>query len=311
MTESPVRPGRRVGRRTLGVLALAALALGAAGCQDSPTSSAGAADAAPPAAEGVRAPSAVVDAGLAKGMVLPLQAYMTSYPSRVAIQQAKIRIQQDCMKHLGFAYDPPTPGKYPPPNFDGANMARRYGVSVPEEAEKYGYHLAHESGDPPLVEPDPAAGTALKGSGPKGEKPADSRIPEGGCLGESDRKVGRLDEALVNQLNGDSFERSQSDPAVVDAIARWSTCMKGKGYTATSPLTVTDQLPSRGSGTVTPQEIATATADISCKTESGLVKIWFDFEVAIQNELIAQNQLALAEARDNNTATLKQASSVG
>ncbi|MEV7186132.1 hypothetical protein [Kitasatospora sp. NPDC093102] len=252
-----------------------------------------------------------METGLMKGKVLPLQAFMVGYPSRLVVQQSKVRVQRECMKSLGFEFAPPQPGSYPPPNFDGANMARRYGVSVPAEAEKFGYHLANDIGEPPLFEPGPAAGVALKGRGPNGEKPADPRIPEGGCLGESDRKVGNLDETLVNQLNGDSFERSQSDPAVLQALAAWSSCMKGKGYTAASPLTVNEQLKNRGSRTVSPEEIATAVADVDCKQESDLTRTWFEVETRIQNDLIGGNQLALTEARDANALVVKAASGVG
>lgn len=309
--------GPRPARRTAAWLALTVLAAGAAGCTAAtprPSATGGAkapaATAAGPAGD-AKAPGATVDSGLVKGMVLPLQAYMTGYPSRLAVEQAKRRIQRECMKGLGFDYDPPQPGSYPPSNFDGANMARRYGISVPEEAEKFGYHLAGNPADPPLYEPDKAAGVALTGKDEKGTKATDPRIPDGGCLGESDQKIGRIDESLVNQLNGDSFERSQSDPTVVQVISAWSTCMKAKGYSATSPLTATDQLQNRGSGEVIPAEIASATADIACKRETNLPRIWFEDEVRIQNELIAANQLALTEERDKNTAVVKRASALG
>ncbi|WP_344325609.1 hypothetical protein [Kitasatospora putterlickiae] len=245
--------------------------------------------------------------GLAKGVALPLQSYMLGYPSRVAVQKAQLRVQRECMARLGFDYNPPAPGLHPPPNFDGANMARRYGITVREEAEKTGYHLAADSGPAPLFEPSQAESVALRGQGGNGEKPADARVPEGGCLGEGARQVGELDETLVDQLNGESLERSRTDPAVTKVFADWSACMKTKGFTVTDPLTATEQLPSRGAREATAQEVLMAVADVACKSDTSLVRIWADTETRIQNEQIAQNQLALSEIRDKNDATLSRA----
>ncbi|HEX5566694.1 MAG TPA: hypothetical protein VFY14_07155 [Streptomyces sp.] len=179
-------------------------------------------------------PEKVPTRGLTKGMVLPLEEYMVSYAEEIAVQQARDNAEISCMRRYGFTdWRTEDLGTSPPLADNAANMPRRYGLNDLAEAQKYGYHppgTGPESTPPPEQE-TPEANTVLLGSN-RGEEVDSFKgkdLPEGGCNGEVDRTVGTLDADLVEQLSGESFERSQRTPAVKGAMAQWAACMKGRG----------------------------------------------------------------------------------
>ncbi|WP_326737842.1 hypothetical protein [Streptomyces sp. NBC_01022] len=250
--------------------------------------------------------------GLTKGMVLPIEGYLISYPETVAWQRAQQSLWKRCMQRYGFtSFDPPEPGMFPPPGYDDANMARRYGISDSKEAARYGYHLPGGMGEPPVWEPGEGAERAVfSGSGVqvrsgsyKGEK-----VPENGCQGEVKGKLGRISYALASKVEFASLEESRNVPAVRSAVAVWSSCMKSHGYRAEHPYKAPDLISTLGSENPSAAETALAVADVGCKKTSRLVDVWFGAEEKIQKRRIEENQLALDEERKKNDAVLKTAS---
>jgi hypothetical protein len=92
-----------------------------------------------------------------------------------------------------------------------------------------------------------------------------------------------------------------TDPRIVDANARWSDCMKSKGFSYASPWAAYfdpkwRSMPRPGtlSRTHTPQEIATATADQDCKLSTNLMGIAVAVEAAYDKQYIDSHAAALS-----------------
>lgn len=297
------------------------LLAGATGCSSSALSNGGPATAVEQgnASSAVKAPwpEKSPHSGLAKGFVLPLEAYEESYPESVTMQRALNRLEGDCMAGFGFAFSPPRPGEYPPPNYDASNMVRRYGITDPGEAGKFGYHLAHDSGTPPADRPlTAAAEEVLRGivlrDGHAVPAPATyhgSPIPQNGCVGESEKKLGGpLDMDLPDRLDAASLNTSQGDPRVRRVLDQWSQCMKRSGYRISLPGNAAELARSGERSRADSAEIAIAVADVRCKQQTDLVAVWFDVESALQRQQITQNKSELDQVRARLRTELKTAS---
>ncbi|WNM33661.1 hypothetical protein RKE30_26365 [Streptomyces sp. Li-HN-5-11] len=220
------------------------------------------------------------------------------------------------MARYGFTVTFPPAGVDPPPNADDSNMPRRYGISDPAAAAKYGYELPPDSTEHPRgPNLSPAAIAVLTGRkalNPRAEKVTSTsqgkKIPDGGCQQESFDKLGaRIDFALPSRLDHDSLEKSQDDPRVQKALTAWSACMKSNGYTVADPYAAFDLVPKSGSGTPSREEITLAVADVSCKKDTDLVRIWHGVDAAIQKGQVEDNQLALEQLKEKNTRAVKAA----
>ncbi|MFB6848444.1 hypothetical protein ACFCXS_26850 [Streptomyces sp. NPDC056373] len=264
-------------------------------------------------------PAATPRSGLAKGLVLPLEAYMEPYADTVAVQEAVDRLTTRCMKRYGYTYSAPARGMTPPPSSDDSNMPRRYGITDRDLAARYGYFLG-DSGrtPPPAPRLTPAETAVLTGrlAVAPGAKRAPARIdgrriPEDGCLGESIRRIGpRIDESPAGSLDYESLRRSQSDPRVLAVVGAWSRCMKAKGYDVDSPLDAAKLTPDTHHGQADQADITTALTDIDCKRRTGLVKTWYTVEYAVQRQQIEQNQLQLQQLKERIAAEVKTAMAV-
>ncbi|MFB9485275.1 hypothetical protein ACFFSH_38805 [Streptomyces filamentosus] len=257
-------------------------------------------------------PDKVPTRGLAKGLALPLEAYMPSYADEIAVQQARDTAEIACMRRYGFDnWRTEDLGTAPPLAANASNMPRRYGLTDLAEAKEYGYrppHPGRESTPPPELDA-PDAVTVLQGRQGDGAVTSfkGKALPEGGCTGEVDRKVGTLDANLVERLSAESFERSQKTTAVKAAMGQWSLCMKDRGYQV-NDVWDTEKLHSPAADTASSEEIELATADVECKTTTNLVKVWFDEETTIQKQLIKKNESNLDKARSRKDSTLSAAS---
>lgn len=312
-----------VRRRLLVPLVAVSLAMVSAGCgqgqQENPQTVVDNGSAAESAAQGPTIfkdnwPEKVPTSGLAKGLVLPLESYMISYAEEIAVQQARDSAETACMNRFGFeGWRTEDLGTSPPPADNASNMPRRYGLTDPAQARTYGYHLpsAGPESTPPPEQDTAEAATVLTGQNGserlasfKGEE-----LPEGGCTGEVGRKVAVPDVALVERLNTESLELSQRTPAVEAAMVRWASCMKDRGYQVNT-VWETAEVAGAESETADQQEIEVATAEVDCKQETGLVKVWFAEETTIQKRLVEENQQALKGAESQLGKTLEKAAAV-
>lgn len=295
--------------RTFTLAGLAAVLCGliATGCSPSDSSAqktAGSA-AAPPAVTATPTPTSAVDT-----QVLPLRAFAASDQEMRTLSQASGLLAQDCMHGLGFpdwTMQPYTPTKQ-------ADTPTQFGLLDDAQAAQYGFHSAESLKGKPTNGPklDPAVFTAESGLVSMGsQKQAGGNIPEGGCLGEADRKlnaglkVGK--NSVYGDLSGQSLQRTSADTRVVAATQAWSDCMKQKGYVYTSPQSLATE---SWGNTVTQREIDTARADVTCTKQTNLSGIALGVESAIQQQLIEQNREALKAERAAIEARIAKAAQV-
>jgi hypothetical protein len=96
-------------------------------------------------------------------------------------------------------------------------------------------------------------------------------------------------------------------PAVKQALADWSQCMKTEGYTAATPFEATEIAPHPEGGPASKEEIAIALAEIDCKEQTDLVAVWFTEESKIQKAQIAEHQNKLNGTRTQNSSAVAAA----
>lgn len=252
-------------------------------------------------------PKRTPERGLAKGLSLPVEKYLVGYTDVVDWQRAQRDLWISCMARFGFEkFNPPVPGVNPPIEFNDANTPRRYGASDATQAAEYGYHLPPEQLDePPAWEPAAGAeGAVFLGDGPElsGNTYNGVTVPEGGCRGETERQLGHLAQGEnASKVNASSMTESLKQPAVQNVIDGWAACMKDKGHAFDDPYKPAASF-DLSTPTASAEEIEVATADVACKGETGLIKVWSAEETAIQNQQIAAKKTSLdAELAQTNT----------
>jgi hypothetical protein len=266
-----------------------------AGRADGPAPGTPSAAASAPGSDGLRPPR----------ITLPLDPYQVSDEDYSTVSRALAELTDRCMRKQGFRYDEDAPEGVAT---SATGHERRYGITVPETARKYGYHLG---GAPdPEVTPAPRSRDyqrALMGTGkPTG---TEGRFDDG-CAGgahlELEKGIDMEAVDLPQWYKRESFQRSLDEPRVKQAFADWSRCMAESGHRFRGPL---DPLADRRvlGKKVTPYERAVATADIACKQRTGLVTAWRNTEAAIQRALIKSRAPQLAKAREEAARLIARA----
>ncbi|MFI6291202.1 hypothetical protein ACIBEJ_06415 [Nonomuraea sp. NPDC050790] len=218
----------------------------------------------------------VPEAGaLAQRLRLPFDAYNFSPAEVMTLDVAEDLLVRDCMRALGRSWQAlpgPAESESAPPH------RRRYGVIEPRIADVFGYH-------PP---PDRPAVMARKTTALARirESPLNVREDAERCLGQARTRMSagapKADAAFFNKAIFAAFDASQRDEKVAQVFRTWSTCMAGEGFQYPDPLeAVTDKRWSTASPSA--QEIRAAQADVRCKERTGLVSVWAEAEVRIQN----------------------------
>jgi hypothetical protein len=247
-------------------------------------------------------------------IVLPIDVYVFTPEQQSRIDSAGAALAADCMKRFGFAWPVEDQGS-------ATTVNRRYGVVSAEVAKERGYHPVidaegeeHAEGrSSDTLKASPEALQAYGGKNPGRSGAGGQPIPEGGCKGEADRKLG-LDRAqdpkqgkigLLN-INFSSFEKAQQQPEFRNAQQAWSACMNKEGYRYATFLTPVEKYASRVGGP-SREEIATAKTDVRCKKESDLLTVLLRLETKIQQEFIEQNAEGFAEVKRAHEAVLKAA----
>ncbi|MGC9540904.1 hypothetical protein [Streptomyces sp. UG1] len=265
----------------------------------------------------IATPSASVpfDAADPATWVLPIEGYLPSDTERKQISQARKTLAGDCMKRFGFSWQPaPDLPRLGPKTL----VDWRYGIHDMALAEERGYKPAaaeQEEYDQAVQAGavDGTSGTGLQAQALEGgaKEVGGKPVPEGGCMGEADRKIsaGSVNTTVAQTISNESFAESQQSPEVIEAFKTWSACMKKSGFDYERPLDASDD-PRFGSRDVTPLEIRTATADISCRDKGNVAKVWFDAEVTIQQEKIESQAEQLNRERKSLDEAMKKAADV-
>lgn len=226
---------------------------------------------------------------------LPLSAYKATDEERALVDRGYVTLHNHCMQTRGF----PARSVVPENTAKPIPTVWRYGVSDPAIAAQYGYHTPpgfRNRGNAERAEAErryvenPMSDTELRANNE--------------CADNAQRQLGKpkggshMDDVLAQTLAVASFEQSRAHSHVREATGRWADCMHDKGYAVKDPLTVVDQF-DLTTRFPTPAEVATATADVECKRESNLVRVWYTVEVATQSSLIRHNIDQLQAGRDS------------
>jgi hypothetical protein len=266
---------------------------------------------------------------------LPLDAYTQDNSQSDAIEQATNELIAQCMRAKGFTVPPLTPlqqaiqqesnsvtADSEPYGITSLTQAAQYGYSAPVTAAmeqlRAKYHLGN-FGPHATVGPDsgifapkesPAYNIALMGYA-SGIPPVGYDTVKG-CTG---RAYDELDggptpvdpHSLVGSLAGTAEQQTQSDPRVQRALAAWSSCMRGRGYSYQTPMQAASE---SWPDSATPLEISTAKADVLCKQRVNLPSLWQSAEAGYERTLITQNAVALAQVKQRISAEVGRAETV-
>ncbi|MGW3493905.1 hypothetical protein [Streptomyces sp. NPDC001020] len=258
---------------------------------------------------------------------LPIEAYLLSTDQQKQMNDAAVVLRRKCMQRFGLTYQyQPIQGKFEPKSI----TQFRYGVTDADEVAVHGYKPA--GSEKPVVKPppqkeSPAATMVLTGTTDPKVKPGSAaakggqdyngqKVPAGGCLGEANRKLGASgpsgysDAEIAVKVNVESFDKSYTDSRVRAVFAKWSQCMKEKGYTYADPMKAGDDPEWAKTVTATPREQQVASADVACKHKYNVLGVWYSVDVAYQKQMIEQNAEALAEVKKTVEKQLKLAAEV-
>ncbi|MEU3404926.1 hypothetical protein ABZ766_13395 [Streptomyces sp. NPDC006670] len=230
---------------------------------------------------------------------LPLEAYTPAVADMKKVGAARDVLIDACMAAAGYPDWTPAPDL---PQIDGVSpMDSRYGIHKAELASRRGYHP-----DEALQKEYDAAVSvgAVDSSG------ADQKVLVK-CAGDVDGKAPQLKKsAAASQVDADSFRQSLKDPAVLEVFSRWSSCMKAKGFNYATPKDAREDPRFIDKNVVTDLEKKTAVADVACRKEHGLEKVWFDAETRLQQQAIKKDQLTFESLKKTNQTSVEKSSSV-
>ncbi|MFK0258491.1 hypothetical protein [Streptomyces sp. NPDC090445] len=204
-----------------------------------------------------------------------------------------------CMANAGFPQWVPAPDL---PQLSGVSaMDSRYGIHRADLAAERGYH------------PDESVQKAYDEAVSAGA--VDTSGADAGtlrqCARQADTRAPQVKTShVVKAMDAGSFTASKKDPQVLAVFAKWSHCMKGKGFTYETPLDARNDSRFHAPKVVTQLEISTAVADVACRKEHALERTWFAVEAGLQQQAIKREQPALQALKESNAASVATSSSV-
>lgn len=267
-----------------------------------------------------------LEVGDMAGFKLPLDAYIASPVGEVI--EAENVLVNTCMAEFGLAgkyLDAYLPDTGPPPN------ERRYWLVKASDAATLGYESPWADVVRKKLESthdwSPFEEALLIGNGPTIHE--GRQIPDGGCLGAARRQLAqgtpelpKMDGApvledrsgtstsmIADYLAGKTHKDMLNDSRVTSAVDGWRTCMADLGFAYESPRDANND-PKWDGDSASAEEIATATADVTCKRQVDLASTMATVETAYQNRALAENQEALDTIEQANTIRSNNALSV-
>ncbi|MEU4351771.1 hypothetical protein [Streptomyces sp. NPDC023838] len=262
--------------------------------------------------EGIASPAGMADkapADPAKAFVgqpddpatwrLPIEAYTTTKSQTSLISASRDQLIKKCMAEAGFGQWMPAPDL---PTLGGTTLTDwRYGIHNAAQAAKRGYHPdadAQKAYDKAMM-----AGAMDKSGADQGQVRS--------CAQSADAQAPVAQPSqLVETIKGDSYKESTKDPRVVAVFAQWSACMKAKGYSYKAPLDAVDDPRFHNPYEVSGLEIATAKADLDCRSRYPVARTWFDAESALQIKALKSHQRELDKVKADNVSAVSKAAAV-
>jgi hypothetical protein len=238
-------------------------------------------------------------------VVLPLDAYEVA-DNEAVLARAKTALAQQCMRAKGLdlpasLMDQTGPSS-PPPSV-------LYGVIDMDSAKTYGYRLppqqsgAGRQADASHDDITPAIADAYF---------ENTRQNKLGCAGEARQKLNtaKVEDAdgFVNDLRQESSVAANGDSRVKAVTAKWSSCMKNAGFDYPDPQAPAHDHGLLGKGLPTPagaalpppspDEIAVAVTDVTCKRQSQYLTTVALVTAAYQKEVIDKQAQRLKQGQD-------------
>ncbi|MFE4874869.1 hypothetical protein [Streptomyces sp. NPDC056682] len=230
---------------------------------------------------------------------LPIEEYTPTKSQSLLVSTSRDQLMKNCMTAAGFPQWAPAPDL---PTVGGKTLTDwRYGIHDPAQAATRGYHPdaeAQKAYDKAMM-----AGAVDKSHADKGQVRH--------CVEAAGTQVPTVQSSeTVETITGDSYKEAAKDPKVVAVFAQWSSCMKAKGYSYREPLDTVDDSRFHDPNEVSGLEIATAKADLECRSHNPVARVWFDAESALQTKAIKSHQRELDALKAENASTVSKASAV-
>ncbi|MGW5780447.1 hypothetical protein [Streptomyces sp. NPDC003863] len=295
-----------------------------AGCGSPADGRTGAGAAGVPAAD---APAAVAVPKITTAVIdpVPVESYLLTEEQWGKLGRAESVLRVRCMKRFGITYEEPMPAA----SSTQTVSQYRYGKLDPAKTAVLGYKSAEAASSGALADAEMKAakerqmritgsermvllGTAnpTEKTGAGGQDFHGRKVPQGGCVGEAQRRLGNYGDAQVaNDVNLDSFGRSLQDGRVRAVFAKWSRCMEKKGYHYKTPIEASDDKRWQGER-ASAEEKKVATVDAECKIENNVAGIWYAVDVAYQKQAIEAHAEELDQVRKDIAGQVKAASEV-
>jgi hypothetical protein len=242
----------------------------------------------------------------------PLDAYHPSPTEKATLARGDDVLVRDCMRRYGFEFPLPDRTTAPQPadrriGLIDAGEAARFGYK-PADFDEYSQRVAEVKGK--QVKWPPQMMAVLNGDGPAQLNGID--VPKGGCNVEARTRAGRSaagepgDENFVIRLEQESDGQAEKDSRLQAAFAKWSACMAESGFTYRDPWQANNDR-AFADGKPSTQMIATAKADVTCRTRENVNSTWVAVITAHQNRTITEHQDALDQHRKKTETQLTTA----
>ncbi|MFJ5548681.1 hypothetical protein [Streptomyces sp. NPDC093225] len=219
---------------------------------------------------------------------LPVESYMPTASQAQTITRARAKAIAKCVNEAGFPQWTPPPAL---PPLGGKTLTDwRYGIHDKKLAGRRGYH--------PDAAEQKAYNTAMEVGAVDRTGTDDGVKRRCASLAEAKVPTAQLLGSYAETLGNNAFRKATASPQVKEVFAKWSSCMKAKGYSYKEPMDANDDPRFNDPDTVTRREIATALADIECRDTYNVAKVWFDAEAAQQRPAIAQHKQRLDSDRN-------------
>ncbi|WP_329385930.1 hypothetical protein OG625_26465 [Streptomyces sp. NBC_01351] len=306
-----------MGRRSLlfvtGIIALAATACGGGDGQGTT------------AVPSLGATPTITDPGQ---ITLPTDAYMVTTAQIKQVTQAQDAVTAECMRGFGLTARPTlTLGLDDAPK-ERLTRSMLYGYFDVEKAKTHGYDRGSGMADQGAAgngaggtPPTAAEEIAMSGNDPTTQQPVPTLdgkpVPPGGC-GQKGRDTLKADQLIISDaaLPDGGPKIPAGDPRIVEAYAKWSECMKGKGFEYKDPIAaVTDpkwaaSAQAGSTGPAGPDEIATATADVECKIANNTVGVVVAVQTAYGKKYVEDNSTKLTAYRQQIDDLVRKAAQI-
>ncbi|MFD0516757.1 hypothetical protein [Paractinoplanes durhamensis] len=142
-------------------------------------------------------------------------------------------------------------------------------------------------------------------------------MPTGGCAQDAMRQLSKgaavADPGIAETLQVNTYAQMERDSRVVRAVAEWSRCMKAQRFDYPSPKAAAADQRWQTAKPGKP-EIAVATADVACKTQTRVAGTMLAVETAYQQRSMAKVSTQLAAVKkllDTQIANAKLVTSTG